>query len=288
MPVEFEPWGRQVRLVPHRRRGKADVRVSRQQRLAAVGTAAGDRPGVAAFELRQAVVGQGLFAQAGQGIEVFPVGGGQGQAVFATFGQHALGLPVEVEDVQVLGAQLIAHVGQQRFGAKGRGEAVGHVAGDAHGVFNSERALGNAQYIELQGPGVAVLVGVDPVQVGLHGHPGRGVWVLLGHVGRGALADAQAAHQLVGVQQLRPQHLSQLTPGEAPHELHLKQPILGMDITKGAVQVGFVFGADMRHTAFVVAHRHRALQPLQLHRALAGGLLAVEVATRDDDRGDDQ
>ncbi|MNE72736.1 hypothetical protein D3C80_1687030 [compost metagenome] len=68
-----------------------------------MGAAAGDRPGIAALELRQAVISQGLLAQAGEGVEVFPVGGSQRQAALATFGQYTLRLPVEVENVQVVG-----------------------------------------------------------------------------------------------------------------------------------------------------------------------------------------
>ena len=132
------------------------MRITGQQRLATFGATAGDHPGVAAFELRQAIVGQCLFAQAGEGVEVFPVGAGERRrGVAAIVRQHAFGLPVEIEDVQVLGAQLIAHVGQQGFGAKRRGKAVGHVTGDADGVLGRERALGNAQYIELHGFGVS-------------------------------------------------------------------------------------------------------------------------------------
>ncbi|MNP75538.1 hypothetical protein D3C76_1726110 [compost metagenome] len=77
MAIELEARRRELRFVPHRRRGKADVRVTGQQRLATFGVVAGNHPGIAAFELWQAIVGQGLFAQAGKGVEVFPVGAGQ-------------------------------------------------------------------------------------------------------------------------------------------------------------------------------------------------------------------
>ncbi|MNH20091.1 hypothetical protein D3C79_798460 [compost metagenome] len=166
MAIELETRRRELRFVPHRRRGKTDVRVTGQQRLAALGPATRDDPGVAALELWQAVVSQGLFAQAGEGIEVFPVGAGQGGAGPV---EHALGLPVEIEDVQVLGPQLIAHECQQGFGTKCRSKTVGHVAGDADGVLGRERAFWNAQHIELHGFGVAVLILVDAVQIGLHG-----------------------------------------------------------------------------------------------------------------------
>ncbi len=96
-----------------------------------------------------------------------------GAALAAVVGQHAFGLPVEIEDAEVVGAQLIAHVGQQRFGAKRRGKAVGHVTGDADGVLSGERALGDAQHIKLDRFGVAVLILVDAVQIGLQGDERR-------------------------------------------------------------------------------------------------------------------
>ncbi|MNK97743.1 hypothetical protein D3C87_1180900 [compost metagenome] len=96
-------------------------------------------------------------------------------------------------------------------------------------------------------------------------------------IGFGAFANAQAAHQLVGVEQLRPEHFGQLATGEATQDFHLEQPVLGVDIAERAVQVGFVFGADVRDAALVVAHGDRALQVLQFHHALACRLLAVDV-----------
>ena len=104
------------------------------------------------------------------------------------------------------------------------------------------------------------------------------------HIAQGTLANAQAAKQFVGLQQLGPQHLGQFATGQAPHDLHLEQAVLGMHIAQGAVQVGFVFGADMRYATVVVAHRDRALQVRQRHRALARGLFAVDVPT--DAQGD--
>ena len=53
------------------------MRVAGQQRFAAGGAAAGDRPGVAALELRQAGVQQRGMAQRGDGVEVLPVASGE-------------------------------------------------------------------------------------------------------------------------------------------------------------------------------------------------------------------
>ena len=67
------------------------MRVARQQRLAAGGAAAGNSPGVAALELRQAGALQGAVAELGQGGKILPVAGGQGGA------EHTLRMPVEIE-----------------------------------------------------------------------------------------------------------------------------------------------------------------------------------------------
>ncbi|MNN44367.1 hypothetical protein D3C81_1586540 [compost metagenome] len=174
MAVQLEARRRQMRLVPHRRHRKANVRITRQQWLATLAAAAGDDPGVAAFELRQALVDQRLFAEAGEGVEVFPVAGGEDRRRFGvTVGQHTVGLPVEIEDLEVISAELIAHIGQQRLGAKRRRKAVGHIAGDADAVFCRERSFGDAQHVKLDRCGVGVLILVNAIQIGLQALPRR-------------------------------------------------------------------------------------------------------------------
>ena len=116
---------------------------------------------------------------------------------------------------------------------------------------------------------MSVLILVDAIQIGLHGDESGGLFVQVREVGFGALANAQAAHQLVSVEQFRPQHFGQLATGQATQDFHLEQPVLGMDVAEGAVQIGFIFGADVRDATFVVAHRDRTLQVLQFHHALA-------------------
>ena len=155
--IQLEAWVGQLRLVPHRRRGKADVRVAGQQRLATGGAAAGHGPGIAALELRQAGVFQGLLAEPGDAVEVAPVIGGQARL------EHAFGVPGEVEGLQVVGAQFVAYIGQHRFGTEGRGKAVGHIASDAEGVCGGEGALGDAEDVELQRCRMAGLILVDAI-----------------------------------------------------------------------------------------------------------------------------
>ncbi|EJT84509.1 hypothetical protein PPS11_21589 [Pseudomonas putida S11] len=81
------------------------MRVAGQQRPAATSAAAGHGPGVAALELRDARIAQRVMAEAGEGLQALPVGSGQRCT------QGALGLPGEIEDVQVLRAQLVADIG---------------------------------------------------------------------------------------------------------------------------------------------------------------------------------
>ncbi|MNR39367.1 hypothetical protein D3C85_1575740 [compost metagenome] len=116
---------------------------------------------------------------------------------------------------------------------------------------------------------MAVLILVDAIQVGLHGDEGGRLLVEVRQVGFGAFANAQAAHQFVGVEQLRPEHFSQFATGQATQDFHLEQAVLGMHVAEGAVQVGFVVGADVRDATLVVAHGDGALQVLQFHHALA-------------------
>ncbi|MNK78792.1 hypothetical protein D3C87_984390 [compost metagenome] len=50
-----------------------------------------------------------------------------------------------------------------------------------------------------------------------------------------------------------------------------------MHIAEGAVEVGFVLGAQVWHAPLVIAHDHRTLQVAQFNLALACGLFAVDI-----------
>jgi hypothetical protein len=123
---------------------------------------------------------------------------------------------------------------------------------------------------------VAGLPLVDAIEVGLQGFQAGTGGPGAGHQ-RGLLADAQAAEQGVGGQQLVAQHLGQFATGQAAHDLHLEQAVLGMHVAQGAVQVLLVLRLQVRHAAGVVAHGDRRLQPGDGHLALALGLLALHV-----------
>ncbi len=102
-------------------------------------------------------------------------------------------LPVQVEDFQVVGTQFVTHIGQQRLGTKGSGKTVGHVTAHTQGVFSGERSFGDTQQIELQWFGVAVLILVDAVKVGLQRFPGRRVLVVSGNIVVGVFTNTQGA-----------------------------------------------------------------------------------------------
>ena len=146
----------------------------------------------------------------------------------------------------------------------------------------------DAQHVELDWRGVAVLILVDAVQIGLQGLPRRGLLIEAGDITGGAFADAQAAEQFVGVEQLRPEHFGQLAARQAAHGFHLEQAVLGMHVAEGAIQIGFVFGADVRHATLVVTHGHRTLQVAQLHLTLTPRLLAIDVPADTGEQDNDE
>ena len=221
--------------------------------------------------MRQAGVFQRLQAEAGQAVEGSPV------VAAKALSDGATGVPVEIEDLQVVRAELVAYLGQHRLGAEGGGEAVGHVAGHGHRILEGEGAFLDAQQVEFHRQRAAGLELVDAVQVGLQ-RLDRGAVALEGlHVALGMLADAQTAEQAVGIDQLGPQHLGQLAARQAAQQLHLEQAVLGVDKAQCAVQVGFVAGLDMRYAALVVAHLHRRLQAGQRQRAVAHRQFVVDI-----------
>ncbi|MNH00440.1 hypothetical protein D3C79_596320 [compost metagenome] len=247
------------------------MRVASQQRLATAGTAAGHCPGIAAFELGNAGIAKGLVAEAGEGFKALPVLRRQRGP------QRAFRLPVEVENLQVLRPELVADVGQGRLGAERGGKTVGQVAGNAQGIFSGERPGRYAYKVELHGFGVARLPVVDAIEVGLQGLPCGGLVVQALNHQRRLITDAQAAEQGIGGQQLVAQHLGQFTAGQAAHDFHLEQSVLGMHVAEGAVQVCFVLRLQVRHAAGVIAHTDRGLQAGYRYLAVTLRQFAVHV-----------
>ena len=100
-------------------------------------------------------------------------------------------------------------------------------------------------------------------------------------------AQGQGAKQPVGFHQPLAQNFCQFAARDAAGHFHLKQAVLRMHKTQGAVEVGFVFGGDVRHPAFVVMHRHGGFQLVQGQAAVAFGEFGVEVPAAHD-QGHDQ
>ncbi len=276
VPVQLKARRRQLRFVPYRRHREADVRVTGEDRLVALRAAAGNHPGVAAFELRQASVFKRLVTQLRELIQALPVG--VGQCRFRV--EHAVRVPVQVEDFQVLRTQLITDVGQQWLGSERRGKAVSQIAGDADRVLWGEPPSGNAQRVELHRPCVGVLILVDAVDVGFQRFPGRGVLVLTCDIRIRVLTNAQAAKQLVGLEQIRPQYLCQLATCQATQHFHLEQSVLSMGIAQRTVKVGFVLGADVRHATLVVAQGDGGLKTAHGDLAITYRQFAIYVPAR--------
>ena len=231
--IQLEARRGQVRLVPHGRRGIADVRVAGQQRLAAGAAAAGNDPGIAAFQWRHQGVLQQLPAHLGHVVQRAPVGTRQRDPGAGAV--HALRMPCEVEHVKVSGAQRVAHKGHGGFGAQRRCKAVGQVARDRHRVLRREGPLGYAQDAEFDRRRVAGLVLVHAVQVGRQRQHGRAGGVQPLHVGVGMRAYAHGAEQPVDIQQFRPQDFGQLAACQPPRHFHLEQAVLGVHVTQGPV-----------------------------------------------------
>ena len=202
-----------------------------------------------------------------------PVGARQGGA--GAGGDHTLRMPVQVKHLQVLRPEFVAHIRHGRFGAQGRREAVGQVTGHRHRVLHGKWPLGYAQHVKFERHRVAGLVLVDAVQIGHQRLVRRTLPVELLHICISMGTNAHGAEQAVDIKQFRTQNLGQLATRQAACHFHLEQAVLRVHITQCPVHVGLVAGPDMRHTAFVITHLDRGLQPGKCQRSAALGLLGM-------------
>ena len=185
-------------------------------------------------------------------------------------------MPVEIEDAQVVAAQFVADVGQHRLGAEGGGEAVGHVAGDAQGIFGVKGRLGMPSRSNSSGAGLfswnwLTRPGRPPaLSRAATACPGGRC---IRRRGRGcAECGTDGRYPPAWVRALRPARARQ-----APQHFHLEQAVLGVHVAEGAVEVGLVLRIQVRNPALVVAHVDRRLQVGQGERAVAERLLGMEV-----------
>ena len=279
--IQLKAGAAQVRLVPDRGRRIRNMRVAREHGFAAGGVAAVNHPGVAAFKGGHADLLQRALAQRRQLAQALPVG--RAQCGFGVgLGQcgcfdHALRMPVQVKNAQVIGPELVADQRHHRFGFKGGGKAIRQIARHRQRVLGRERALGNAQQIKFQRRRVAGLELVDAIQVGGQGLVGGCAHVQGLRYPLRVFADAQGAKQAVGVEQLGAEDFGQFAHGQAAHHFHLEQAVLGVDVAQRTVQIRLVLRGDVGHAALVVAHSHRLLQAAQVHAAVAHWLFCVQV-----------
>ena len=82
----------------------------------------------------------------------------------------------------------------------------------------------------------------------------------------GDAADAERPHQPVDRQPLLPGHLGDLALDRAAVEVHLPEPVLGVDEALGEVEVALGVGLDVGNAPAVAPHPHPALQPADLDR----------------------
>ena len=78
-------------------------------------------------------------------------------------------------------------------------------------------------------------VGVDPIGIGRECPPG--FFRQLGQACLGEPVDAKRAHHSIDADRWRPHHLRQPARAKPSHEIHLEQPILGMDETESVIGV---------------------------------------------------
>ena len=179
MPIQVKARHAQLGLVPDRRHRIANMRVTGQDRLAALGAFARYHPGVAALEGANAGRLQRVAAQFGELCQPLPVAraqcqsGARGasrrlrQGLCGQAFQSAFRMAFHIEDIQVAGAQRVADKAHQGFGLEGGSKAISQVARDGGRVLRREGALGNTQHIKLHGRRVRGLKLVDAVQIGL-------------------------------------------------------------------------------------------------------------------------
>jgi hypothetical protein len=93
-------------------------------------------------------------------------------------------------------------------------------------------------------------------------------------------AQTQRAHEAVGIEGARPEHLGEPARADAPIHLHLPQPVLGVDEAQGEMRVLERGGVDMRDAVAVAQHLDLSAQAGELDLAfgLRQRLPQVEVS----------
>src|SRR5690606_10042116 len=101
-------------------------------------------------------------------------------------------------------------------------------------------------------------VGIDTVGV-----PLQDLTVLVGHGGQlltGQVGEAEGAEELVGLDLALAEHLREAARADVPPEVHLPEPLLGVDEPLGEEEVVVGGGHDVRDAPAVAMDRHRLVQ----------------------------
>jgi hypothetical protein len=269
----------QMRLIPDRRHGHRHVSVVGQQRSAAGRARAADHPLVAGAGVetdhagrrrrgwhgrRRAAAQQALHQlQRLQHRRAAPAVGRRlragGQAGAADDG----GIVGRVGWLQVggqLSAQLDGQPGTQDLAGPVAAENQGHEFRPVKAVHRPPGLRRKAQQGELQRPLTGALAhpGIDAGRVGFQRAAG-----LSGQTGQlifGRAVQSQGAREAIHRQRHLAQHLAQAARAHAPLQLHLPQPVLGVDVALSKEKVILVLGVDMRHSPAVADDLHRTVQ----------------------------
>ncbi len=109
--------------------------------------------------------------------------------------------------------------------------------------------------------------GVDPLRVGLEVLLGvgveKGVELLLGH-----LAPAHGADHGIGVDLAVAEHLGEPARGDVPPDVHLPEPVLGLDVALGAEEVLGAVAVELGDAVGVPLHVDRRAQARHLDAAV--------------------
>ena len=116
---------------------------------------------------------------------------------------------------------------------------------------------------------------VHPVAVSLQG--GAGLSRRARQLGIRGWMDAQGSEGSIGVQRRGPEHLGKRAAHDAPVELQLPAPFLGMHIAHGHPGIAGIAGENVGDVAGVPFHRHRSAQTRNRQRSVHHRLAAVDV-----------
>ncbi len=110
-----------------------------------------------------------------------------------------------------------------------------------------------------QGAAARRALGVDSPRIGREHLPARRREKR--DIGRGGAVEAEHPHLPIDRQSLLPEDFGEPAGAVTPHQLHLEQPVLGMDKAEAEGGVRAVPGEDQRHAVGIAQDANRMPQP---------------------------